>query len=273
MLVFGASGNRLVDLRVSRSTFSGVIVADASHTRIVDVMSRLNGLSTDQAGITLIASQWTRIAEVVVTSNGDIGLFAAEANNSRIVDSVFADHFEAGIVLEGSDNRVIDNAVRRNGDGVVLVGDRNVIRDNRVTDTLGCAGECGFAITFEGGSGNLMAANKIARTLWGIRLDAFAGPATDTVLRGNVVRDASLDGIAVDMEQVGPVTGTLLQHNLVTGSGDDGIDVSATDTTLARNVANHNGDLGIEAVDGVIDGGHNRAAGNGNPLQCTGVSC
>jgi hypothetical protein len=34
-----------------------------------------------------------------------------------------------------------------------------------------------------------------------------------------------------------------------------------------------NGDLGIEAVLGVIDGGGNRAHANGNPLQCVGVIC
>ena len=31
--------------------------------------------------------------------------------------------------------------------------------------------------------------------------------------------------------------------------------------------------LGIEAVAGVTDGGGNKAAGNGNPLQCTNVRC
>ena len=49
--------------------------------------------------------------------------------------------------------------------------------------------------------------------------------------------------------------------------------MNAADTTVMRDVANQNSDLGIEAVAGVQDGGGNRAAGNGNPLQCTGVSC
>ena len=35
-------------------------------------------------------------------------------------------------------------------------------------------------------------------------------------------------------------------------------------------MANDNGDLGIEAVSGVTDGGGNRARGNGNPAQCVG---
>ena len=57
-----------------------------------------------------------------------------------------------------------------------------------------------------------------------------------------------------------------------------GIDVDSASTTLARNTANRDGDLGIEAVLGVRDGGGNRARGNGNPLQCRattrkGTSC
>jgi hypothetical protein len=35
----------------------------------------------------------------------------------------------------------------------------------------------------------------------------------------------------------------------------------------------HNGDLGIEAVAGVADGGGNKARGNGSPAQCTNIAC
>jgi TolB protein len=42
--------------------------------------------------------------------------------------------------------------------------------------------------------------------------------------------------------------------------------------TLARNVADRNSDLGIEAV-AAIDGGANSARRNGDPRQCTGVTC
>jgi hypothetical protein len=49
--------------------------------------------------------------------------------------------------------------------------------------------------------------------------------------------------------------------------------VESASTTLTRNLAVHNGDLGIEAVPGVTDGGGNRAAGNGNPAQCTNIDC
>ena len=60
---------------------------------------------------------------------------------------------------------------------------------------------------------------------------------------------------------------------MVVGALDDGIDVDAPGTVVRSNTANDNGDLGIEAVDGVIDGGGNRASGNANPLQCFNVVC
>lgn len=63
-----------------------------------------------------------------------------------------------------------------------------------------------------------------------------------------------------------------LSGNVASGAADDGIDVNDPTTVLVRNTANNNGDLGIEAVAGVFGRG-NRASGNGNPLQCTGVVC
>jgi hypothetical protein len=52
-----------------------------------------------------------------------------------------------------------------------------------------------------------------------------------------------------------------------------GIEVANAATAIARNTANENADLGIEAVAGVTDGGGNRASGNGNGAQCTNVVC
>ena len=79
----------------------------------------------------------------------------------------------------------------------------------------------------------------------------------------------TVDGIIIEST----ASKTLVERNLATGAGDDGIDVDNASTTLMRNFAFHNGDLGIEAVPGVTDGGGNHAAGNGNPAQCTNVAC
>ncbi len=66
---------------------------------------------------------------------------------------------------------------------------------------------------------------------------------------------------------------SLLKRNVAKGAEDDGFDIGSRSTTLTRNRAVNNGDLGIEAVPGVNDGGGNRAHGNGDPLQCTNVVC
>lgn len=82
-----------------------------------------------------------------------------------------------------------------------------------------------------------------------------------------------MDGIAIDADQVGPVLDTVLDGNVTIGATGNGIDVESPTTTLTRNLAAHNGDLGIEAVPGVIDGGRNHAAGNGNSAQRTNIAC
>jgi hypothetical protein len=44
--------------------------------------------------------------------------------------------------------------------------------------------------------------------------------------------------------------------------------------TIRSNVANSNTDLGIQPIAGTaIDGGGNRASGNGDPRQCVRISC
>jgi hypothetical protein len=95
----------------------------------------------------------------------------------------------------------------------------------------------------------------IAQARHAIRLDAYAPPVIGNVFRDNVVSAAGVNGIAINADQVGPVTDTVLDGNVAIGSSNDGIYVGSASTTLTRNLAMHNGNLGIEAVPGVIDGG------------------
>jgi len=66
---------------------------------------------------------------------------------------------------------------------------------------------------------------------------------------------------------------TRIRRNLVVGAARDGILVGNRRTTLTGNRAFRNGDLGIQAVRGVIDGGGNVARYNGDPRQCVNVTC
>ena len=123
------------------------------------------------------------------------------------------------------------------------------------------------------GSRNLLARNVVAGAATGIRLDGeFApgrGGAVHTVIRGNRLRRADDDGLLVALT----AKHTLLRHNSARHAGDDGFDVNDPTTKLSRNGADRNGDLGIEAVLGVIDGGGNTARDNGDLRQCLNVKC
>ena len=278
VFVGGASSNRLLHLSASHNLFVGLLILESTATQVEQNSASDNGRTTNANGIVLFASRNNRIDRNTVSRNGHQGIFIGESDHNRIVRNLVADNPVAGIAMEGGSNEVSRNRVRRNGDNIIVIGDGNTITRNHVADAVGCPEDggiaCGFGISLEGGSHNLVAGNQVARARHAdIRLDAFEGATRANVFRANVVRAAGVDGIAINVEHVGPVLNTLLERNLAIGAGDDGIDVDSAATTLTRNIAVHNGDLGIEAVPGVTDGGGNHAAGNGNPAQCTNIDC
>jgi parallel beta-helix repeat protein len=291
------SRNRLTGLRVFHNAILGMDLDFSDHSVIERSSFTGNGANFEGPGIFLIGSHQNRISHNVVARNGSNGLFQVDSNDNGIVDNSFVANADSGLTIENSvDNRVRRNHVARNtfsgigidfadnnevsrnrvvanGDNMFVVGDGNTIVRNHVSDATGCPDGCGFGISFDGGSGNLIADNTVTGSREaGIRLTSFPPDTPDavdnSVLR-NVVSDAGTDGILVEAG----AADTLLLGNLARRAGDDGIDVDSPDTTLTRNTANRNGDLGIEAVPGVTDGGGNTASGNGNAAQCTGVSC
>ena len=109
----------------------------------------------------------------------------------------------------------------------------------------------------------------------GIRLDTFAPddlPLTDTLVRANVVRGAAIDGISLGTETDNAIPGARIEANQAPERRRRHRRAPPRHAA-ARQHRNRNGDLGIGAVAGVIDGGANRAAGNGNLAQCAGVIC
>jgi parallel beta-helix repeat protein len=216
-----------------------------------------------------------------VSGNGELGILVpGGSDNNRIALNSVSGSMFAGIAVDGDGNEVSHNRVYRNGDNVGVGGNHNRVTANVITDAVGCGAEgCGYGLQVAGGEGNLVADNRLARVL----NDAIAvasfdpeNPTVGTVVRDNLVRHAGVDGISVATDVNGDpalVSDTLILRNTAIGAGDDGIDVDSAATTLTRNGAFRNHHLGIEAVHGVTDGGGNRAAGNGNPLQCTNVLC
>jgi parallel beta-helix repeat protein len=174
-----------------------------------------------------------------------------------------------------SENRVGENVLSDNGDGVILFeAHANLISDNSVTGTglFGFPDAGGFGLILDGADDNLVLRNSVTGgrgpAIFVTSLES-QGTSDRNVISHNVTNSRFSDGILVNAD----ATATLLKGNTANENGDDGIRVDAAGTTLTRNTANFNQELGIEAVPGVIDGGGNRARGNGNPLQCTNVTC
>ena len=189
-------------------------------------------------------SSHNRVVENVVESGQDtaIGVFASHHN--RIARNTLATNYNTVATLRNShDNEFVANAVSARPGGPASPG----------------------LEVLDGASRNLVARN----TFFGNTVGASIVSGADNVLRRNSASGGSGDGFLVGAA----ATGTVLQLNTAIGFADDGIDVDAAGTLIRRNTANDNGDLGIEAVAGVVDGGGNRARGNGNPLQCLNVAC
>jgi hypothetical protein len=265
---------RLRRLTAAHNRVVGVQLIGVARARVLDSTAIANGLDTDGSGIFAVDVQDSRFARNAASDNGDAGLHLVNSRHDAIVGNAVARQNLAIVIDHSDDNDIRRNRSERDGNGLVVVGDRNHVARNIVTDTVRCPdGGCGQGISFEGGTGNTIERNTIERTLEaGIRIAAFepdTPPAVDNVVRANTVRHSATDGILIDAT----ATGTLVKRNVTTANADDGIDVQNPATTLRRNRADDNGDLGIEAIAGTIDGGHNRADGNGNPAQCTVVVC
>jgi parallel beta-helix repeat protein len=222
----------------------GVFLFSANHSRLRDLSTVENHFN----GIVLVRSSRNRIERSTASRNGRPnnfpGMALIESDHNRITGNRMSGNADLGLFMEDSD----ENLVRRNKTrghpegGMIIEGDRNEIARNRSVRDGG-----GILITI---------VNR-------------GGKAVGNVIRRNEVRDAHASGIAVDRVP----KRTLIKGNHVVGSGRSGIIVGSPSTTITENRAVRNGRFGIQAVEGVIDGGGNRASGNGDARQCVNVRC
>jgi len=257
--LLGVSTSRNADVGIQFFGSSRILVRNCSANRTT---SRSQG-----TGIGVFDSRHLRVLNSAFRLNPHVGIKPVRTTNGVVKGNLVSHSGDEGFVMEGGKGfHVKGNRLVRNRAGIALgPGSNNVITRNRVL-----RGHAGIKI--EKGHGNLLAHNLVAHARHaGIRLGIkhpFIGGAHN-VLRRNRVRDSGVDGYLVGKKD----RHSLLKHNVAKGSGDDGFDIESGSTTLTRNRAVNNGDLGIAAVLGVNDGGGNRAHGNGNPLQCVNVVC
>jgi len=278
-VVIGEAGhNRLLGISSSRNASIGIVVFDSARSVVRDSSGSGSIAHNTGAGLGLFSSHHIRVLHSSFRHNGDMGIAVDTAADNLIKGNLLARNKHFGIVVRGqaaNRNQVRRNRAVRNGKiGVYIEGSRNVIARNRVSHPF--RGEA-TGIEVDGGNHNLITRNSIRDTEGrGISVDfsrdpevSGGPPVVGNVLRSNHIRRAGKDGVRVNPG----AKHTLLQRNHAFGAKDDGVDANNPTTKLARNEAKRNGDLGVEAVRGVIDGGGNRASGNGDPRQCTNIAC
>lgn len=227
-------------------------------------------------GICDCGGRFDTVAGNHVAASGDEGLLVGfGAEHATVRGNTVTAAAGDGIVFDGAtSSSARSNVLHGNADGIVIVGDDDRVAGNLVTDSRGCPDGCGMGISVEGGLRDVVAGNTVVRAAdRGIRLDAYAGETGGDIFRDNIVRGAGRDDFGLGEDAVGPIGRTLVEGNRAFGAADDGFEIRTPGTTLTRNRAERNGDLGFEVVAGAIDGGGNRSALNGNPLQCVGIAC
>jgi Right handed beta helix region len=305
LLALSSPGLRLTGLAVHDNSNRGIMLDEHSDGARIEhnissdngasgiaVVASNNALVTHNRSVRNVGGAGVRLdtADGVLVADNDLSAntFGAQiepgADANTVTRNAIVADLEGGVVIGFSnDNVVTRNRMTQGGNGVITESaDRTVITDNVVTHSKAtlCDG-CGIAVQIYGND-NLVARNTLVDSpRYGIELDDFQdpghSPASGNVLRDNVV-DQSGIGMAIGPEAGGVVTGTVITHNIVTRAVSDGIQLIGPSTgletsTLTRNVANRNGGFGIVTVPGTIDGGGNRAAGNGSPAQCLNIVC
>jgi large repetitive protein len=215
-----------------------------------------NRISAESTAVAISDSR-RNLLEANDAHSDNEGADLQDVEHTVITGNTFTGGRWIALSVHGDENLIRDNAVPGGWVGIALSGARNLLESNRVEHAA-------IVDISVGGLQNLVRKNDVEST--GINGITVGG--ADNAIDSNSVR-GSVDGVLVNADS----TAIIVRGNLVTGASDDGIDVDAPGTLIRRNVANDNGDFGIEAVEGVIDGRGNRASGNGNPLQCLNVFC
>lgn len=230
--------------------------------------------STGDAAILLESSSGNRLARNTTSANAGHGIHLIGSNNNRLVRNT-ANMNEDGIDLLNSDNnRLEGNVASQNRDDGILLVSANLPGTSSSNNTLvqnRANGNVGTGFLLHVGDSNLLRRNTAnGNTAQGMILIA----SDNNTLRLNTTSSNTGDGVLILSDS----DGTLLDRNTANQNGttvnlDDGLQTLNAATTFVGNIANNNADLGIEAVPGVTDGGGNKASGNGNPAQCTFVTC
>jgi parallel beta-helix repeat protein len=275
-IVIGASRATQVEkTSVVRTRFTGIFVGSSTDIQIGKSSVSESALDVSGIGSGILATQSDHVViekNAVYNHSGRKGIAIDETSSSNVRNNMVSRNGVGIAIGLGSHDNVVTNNRAVANDGGIGIEDSN---DNLVTNnTLHDNAFVGVYVV--GSDDNRIEQNSILRNGDGVEagIHLFSNPDSGDTSDGNAISRNTLeenvgDGILVAANQMQ----TLIEGNRGNDNTDDGFDIRSASTTVTKNTANRNHDLGIEAVPGVTDGGGNKASGNGNPLQCTNVFC
>ncbi len=245
ILLLRSHANRLV--RIAAAGDPTISLVRSTGNTVADSILRGDVNMRQGDGLTLaFGSDRNRVVDTQIDAPW-MGLVVYDSARNRVARVVTSTY--VGNEITGDHNVVVDSRLAGGKwEALNVTGDRNRIARNELTGN--------FPLYIDGDH------NEFARNEVGPGLIVRTG--NDNLLRGNQGRQVLVAAAAGH---------TALINNSATGADQDGFTIEAAGTLLRRNTANNNGNLGINAVPGVIDAGGNRASGNGNPLECLNVFC
>jgi parallel beta-helix repeat protein len=271
---------------IVRGFRNGILFVNARASRVshVTMPAMVNG------GVTIVGGGGNQvdhntIARPVKYSDEATAINLYSSNDNTVIQNVASmrvagshsiDASTDVIELTSADrNRILFNRVSDGGAGIGLEASSN----NLLAWNIATGGQFGL-IPADQSNRNVVEHNAAQGNLWaGIGV----GSTTGNVVRWNVVIHNPGAGIIEADNLDAKVIGNLANGNGLAPTAclpdcpgfetDDGINTNSVGTTVSRNIANNNGDLGIQAVVGVIDGGQNTAHHNGDPRQCVAIKC
>lgn len=269
------SGLTITDTGIGIATFTDLL--NSRNTRSATIMNNtVSGttstgvqISGDHHEVRNNTVEMADNAGIMVSGNHNlvVGNIVNESGANNIVITRFPDKLDPSV-----GNRIANNAVSRGG-RIFNSGNIDVrLAENTIIEANVINGRAGVnqpGIFVSQSDQTQIASNAIVDTGSAIVLRGAAG---DTTIERNLLRDNQF-GIFVDPVDGAP-TGTVVSENVARRNRFDGIRVTVPGTLVRANLADRNGQWGIFAVDGVIDGGGNRASRNGVSAQCTpNIAC
>jgi hypothetical protein len=239
----------------------GVVVGDVRLDRVR--RAKVRKLRVRHGSIECLRSAGCTIVRNSVRGGG-IAIFQSESGIPNVVrDNLVRRAPGAGIAVDRTDTTTVEsNFVTESAIGIEASHAADLlIADNRI-----------FRNSGDGLSGSFGSTAAIVRNVVadnggdGISLRTWGG---ETKIARNLVTGNARNGILGAAVAHWRVT-----RNRAARNGASGIAITGAveDATLARNLARRNGARGID-VEGVRDGGANRARHNAISPQCVGVAC